>query len=167
MRMRYTLFWRAWNKGEPPGRYFRSERPRFAWPSTYRFSVLPAAEERLLTGVPSLCLFPARNLESNTSRAVIQCPVRGVTSSRKQRRNPPSWLYLRADPPGPSTPLRRSQNDSDGIAFSSIESRVAAKYLPLYTRRGKDHRPLGSLFSSLLSWRDWPGSSSPPSSLTI
>ena len=89
---------------------------------------------------PRLPVIPseARNLKSITTRPVSQCHVYVMTNSGKQRENSPGRLYLRTDTLDSSTPLRYAQNDSDGVAFSSLESGSIVKCLPLSARRGRD-----------------------------
>ena len=52
------------------------------------------------------------------------------------------WIrgYVVIDTLDSSTPLRCAQNDSNGVAFSSIESRSIVKCLPLSARRGRDRK---------------------------
>ena len=89
---------------------------------------------------PRLPVIPsaARNLKSITTRMVSQCLFDIMTNSGKQRKNSPGRLYLRTDTLDSSTPLRYAQNDSDGVAFSSLESGSIVKCLPLSARQGGD-----------------------------
>ena len=82
---------------------------------------------------PRLPVIPsaARNLKSITTRPVSQCHVYVMTNSGKQRENSPGRLYLETDILDSSTPLRCAQNDSNGVAFSSMESGSIVKCLPL------------------------------------
>ena len=54
-----------------------------------------------------------------------------MTNSGKQRENSPGRLYLETDTLDSSTPLRFAQIDSNGVAFSSLESGSIVKCLPL------------------------------------
>ena len=82
---------------------------------------------------PRLPVIPsaARNLKSFTTRPVSQCHVYLMTNSGKQRENSPGRLYVVIDILDSSTTLRCAQNDSDGVAFSSLESGSIVKCLPL------------------------------------
>ena len=82
---------------------------------------------------PRLPVIPsaARNLKSITTRPVSLCHAYVVTNSGKQRENSPGRLYLETDILDSSTPLRCAQNDSDGVAFSSMESGAIVKCIPL------------------------------------
>ena len=93
-----------------------------------------------LCGLHKAMVIPseARNLKSMITRPDSQCHVYVMTNSGKQRENSPGRLYLRTDTLDSSTPLRYAQNDSDGVAFSSLESGSIVKCLPLSARRGRD-----------------------------
>ena len=82
---------------------------------------------------PRLPVIPsaARNLKSITTRPVSQCHVYAMTNGGKQRENSPGRLYLETDILDSSTPLRCAQNDSERVAFLSMESGAIVKYLPL------------------------------------
>ena len=102
---------------------------------------------------PRLPVIPseARNLKSITTRPVSQCHVYVMTNSGKQRENSHGRLYLRTDTLDSSTPLRYAQNDSDAVAFSSLESGSIVKCLPLSARRGEIQR--GGVLSHCLPTR--------------
>ena len=82
---------------------------------------------------PRLPVIPsaARNLKSITTRPDSQCHVYVMTNSGKQRENSPGRLSLETEILDSSTPLRCAQNDSKGVAFSSIESGAIVKCLSL------------------------------------
>ena len=88
---------------------------------------------------PRLPVIPSavRNLKSITTRPVSRCHVYVMTNSGKKRENSPGRLYLRTDTLDSSTPLRCAQNDSDGVAFSSLESGSIVKCLPLSAHDGR------------------------------
>ena len=103
-----------------------------------------------LCGLHKAMVIPseARNLKSMITRPDSQCHVYVMTNSGKQRENSPGRLYLRTDTLDSSTPLRYAQNDSDGVAFSSLESGSIVKCLPLSARRGRDTERGGVLSHS-------------------
>ena len=83
----------------------------YLWPGPCR-SVIPSA---------------ARNLKSITTRPDSHCRVYLITNNVKQRKSSLSRLYLRTGTSDSSTPLRCAQNDSDRVAFSSMESGAAGQ----------------------------------------
>ena len=87
---------------------------------------------------PRLPVIPsaARNLKYITTRPVSQCHVYVMTNSEKQRENSPGRLYLETDILDSSTPLRCAQNDSEGVAFSSLESGSIVNCIPLSAPAG-------------------------------
>ena len=102
------------------------------------------AISRPLPVIPSA----ARNLKSMTARPVSLYLVDIMTNRANQHRNSPGRLYLRTDALDSSTPLRFAQNDSDGGAFSSMESGSIVKYIPLSAPGGGEIVASSSLGSS-------------------
>ena len=89
---------------------------------------------------PRLPVIPsaARNLKSITTRPVSQCHAYIVTKSENSERTLLVGFTFETDTLDSSTPLRCAQNDSDGVAFSSIGEWVDCQMpTPVSPLRGK------------------------------
>ena len=121
----------------------------------------PGADRGRQNEIPAMIRLPAfchseRCEESKVHHHKTGQPVPRLCYDQygKQRKNSPGRLYLRTDTLDSSTPLRFAQNDSEGVAFSSLESGSIVKCIPLSARRGRDtERGLPLLLESLSKGR--------------